>query len=135
MSTLYIAAVQLIDRSVFIDQFSASNLDRDSVWDVVDKIDCVWNPDFDKKGAWYTRVSVVFDDGETMAGEIATAESMACLMSEEIIKEKWRLLMGHAMDIEAIEVLEHNILNLESLDDIREMLRILKRNVHGVLDK
>ena len=80
-------------------------------------------------------MSVVFDDGETVAGEIAIAESMAFLMSEERIKEKWGLLVGHALDIEAVEVLEHTILDLESLDDIKEMLRILKYNVHDVLDK
>lgn len=58
MSTLYIAAVQLLDRSVLIDQFSSSNLNRDSIWDLVDKVSCTWNPDFDAKGAWCTRVSV-----------------------------------------------------------------------------
>lgn len=49
MSTCYIAAVQLLDRSIFIDEFSSSNLNRDSIWDLVDKIDCTWNPDFDKR--------------------------------------------------------------------------------------
>ncbi len=134
MSTRYIAAVQLLDRSVFVDQFSSSNLNRDSIWDLVDKVNCTWNPDFDEKGAWYTRVSVVFDDGETVVSETATAESMACLMSEERIKQKWRLLMGSVMETEAVEGWEHTILNLESVDDIAEMLRVLKRDVLGVLD-
>ena len=134
MSTLYIAAVQLLDRSVLIDQFSSSNLNRDSIWDLVDKVSCAWNPDFDAKGAWYTRVSVTFEDGESVVSETATAESMACLMSEERIREKWRLLMGSVMDTEAIEGLERAILNLESVDDISEVLKVLKLDVHGVLD-
>ena len=74
MSTRYIAVVELLDRSVFIDQFSSSNLDRDSIWDLVGKVNCTWNPDFDRKGSWYTRVSVVFEDGETVVSEIAAAE-------------------------------------------------------------
>ena len=88
MSTRYIAAAQILDRSVFIDQFSSSNLNRDSIWDLVDHVSCTWNPDFGGKGAWYTGVSVVFEDGETVVSEIAAAESLACLMSEERIKEK-----------------------------------------------
>lgn len=84
MSTRYIAAAQLLDRSVFIDQFSSSNLNRDSIWDLVDQMGCTWNPDFDRKGAWCIRVSVVFEERETVVSEIATAESLACLMSEEI---------------------------------------------------
>lgn len=135
MSTRYVAAVQLLDRSVFIDQFSHSNLNRDDLWDLVDKVNCTWNPDLDRKGAWYTRVSVVFEDGETVVSEATTAESMACLMSEERIREKWRLLMGSVMDTEAIESLEHAILNLDSVDDITEISRVLKREVHGVLDE
>ena len=91
MSTRYIAAAQLPDRSVFIDQLSSSNLNRDSVWNLVDKLNCTWNPDFDRKGAWYTWVSVVFEDGETVVKGIATAESLACLMSEERIKERWSI--------------------------------------------
>ena len=79
-------------------------------------------------------MSVVFDDGETVVSETATAESMACLMSEERIKQKWRLLMGSVMETEAVEGLEHTILNLESVDDIAEMSRVLKRDVLGVLD-
>ena len=49
MSTRYIAAVQLLDRSVFIDQFSSSNLNRDSIWDLVDKVNSTWNPDLMKR--------------------------------------------------------------------------------------
>ena len=133
MSTRYITAVQLLDRSVFIDQFSSENLNRDSIWDLVGKVNCTWNAELDRKGAWYTRVSVVFEDGETVVSEITAAESTACLMSEERIRKKWRLLMGGVMDTEAIERLEHTILNLESVDDITEVFGTLKRKVHGVV--
>lgn len=134
MSTRYITAAQLLDRSVFIDQFSSANLNRDGIWDLVGKVNCTWNPEFDRKGAWQTRVSVVFEDGETVVSELAAAESTASLMSEERIREKWRLLMGSVMDTDAVEALEHTILNLELSDDITEVSRILKREVQGVLD-
>lgn len=133
MSTRYITAVQLLDHSVFIDQFSSSNLNRDSIWDLVGKVSCTWNAEFDRKGAWYTRVSVIFEDGETVVSEITAAESTACLMSEERIRKKWRLLMGSVMDTEAIERLEHTILNLELIDDLTEVFGILKRELNGVL--
>lgn len=37
------------------------------------------------------------------------------------------------MDTEAIERLEHTILDLEPIDDITEVFGILKRKIHGVL--
>lgn len=45
-----------------------------------------------------------------------------------------QLLDRSVMDTEAIEGLERTTLNLESVDDISEMLRVLKLDVHGVLD-
>ena len=134
MSTRYVAAVQLLDRNVFIEQFSDSHLDRDSIWALIDKVTCSWNPDFDSKGPWYTRVSVEFEDGETVAGEAARVESMAHLMPEGKIREKSRGLMGLVMDAGTIERLEDAILNLEEVGDIAEILSVLKREVRGVLD-
>ena len=42
--------------------------------------------------------------------------------------------MGSVMGTEAVEGLEHTILNLELIDDITEVSRALKREVNGVLD-
>ncbi len=42
--------------------------------------------------------------------------------------------MGSVIDTEAIGGLESTILNLELVGDITEISRVLKRDVHGVLD-
>lgn len=88
MSTRYIIAVRLLDRSVFIDHFSSLNLNQDSIWDLVGKMKWTWNADFDRKSVWHTRVSVISEDGETAMSEVTAAESTAFLMSEDRIKEK-----------------------------------------------
>ena len=134
MSTRYVAAVQLVDRNVLIEPFGESHLNRDSIWALIDKVTCLWNPDFDSKGAWYTRVTIEFEDGETVAGETERAESIAHLVSEDRIREKWRGLMGLVMDKGTIEGLEDAILNLEEVGDITEILGVLKREVRGVLE-
>lgn len=92
MSTRYIAAVQLLDRKVLLEQFSEANLERDDTWDLIRKIDCVWNEEFDDKSAWYTRVSVEFTDGESWVQEMPVLKAIGSLLSGCEIKEKWRLI-------------------------------------------
>ncbi|KAF6222534.1 hypothetical protein HO173_013367 [Letharia columbiana] len=81
MSTRYIAAVQLLDRKVLLEQFSEANLERDDTWDLIRKIDCVWNEEFDEKSAWYTRVSVEYTDGESLVQEMPVSKAIGSLLS------------------------------------------------------
>lgn len=92
MSTRYIAAVQLLDRKVLLEQFSEANLERDDTWDLLRMIDCVWNEEFDEKSAWYTRVSVEFTDGESWVQEMPVLKAIGSLVSGCGIKEKWRVI-------------------------------------------
>ena len=126
MSTRYIAAVQLVDREVLTDQFNSSNLDRNSIWDLASKVECVWNPEFDQRGRWFTRVSITFGDGKTVVEEMVKSESMARLLPEEKIREKWRTLMSRIMDHEMMNRVEEIILNLEAVDDMTEISRMLR---------
>ena len=48
MNANYIAAVQLVDQEVLQEQFDESKLDRDEVWELVEKTVCVHNERFDR---------------------------------------------------------------------------------------
>ena len=48
MNASYIAAVQLVDQEVLLEQFDESKLDRDEVWELVEKTVCVHNERFDR---------------------------------------------------------------------------------------
>lgn len=135
MSTAYIAAVQLLDREVLLKAFQEYNLDRDAIWQLVDKTKCIWQPEFDKKAAWYTAVSVTFTDGKTVRKEVSVSTTMASLLSEEGILEKWRLLTRDILEDKVREELEHAVMNLEDFDDIVDFVALLKGPFAGALDQ
>ena len=125
MSTKYIAAAQLLDREILIDQFNDENINRDAIWDLANKTSCLWNRDFDGKSKWYTRVTVRFKDGDIVTEEVPVSQTMGSLLSEEKIKEKWKMLTDRVIDAKLRDQLEDMILNLEKVEDMREMIQLL----------
>lgn len=134
MSTRYIAAVQLLDRKVLLKQFTETNLDRDDVWDLVGKVDCVWNDEFDQKSAWYTRVLVVFTDGEKFVQEMPVSKNIGSLLPGAKIEEKWRVVTNGIIDARRRDDLKNAVLGLEGLDDVTEIIKMLAGEVGGALD-
>ena len=129
MSTRYTAAVQILDRTVLMDQFNFANIDRDNLWDIVEKVDCVWNPDFDRKSAWYARVTVDFDNGISLVEEAAQPRTYGRPLSNEAIRAKWTMLADSVMDVDRRDAIESLVLNLESVSDIAELIRLLAAEV------
>lgn len=134
MSTRYITAVQLLDRKVLLKQFTDANLERDDTWDLIRKIDCVWNKDFDEKSAWYTRVSVAFADGEELVHEMPLSNATESLISEDKIKEKWRMITDGIIDDRRRDELEDAVMSLEMLCDVTEISGMLAGELRGALD-
>ncbi|MCJ1473990.1 hypothetical protein MMC13_002646 [Lambiella insularis] len=129
MSTRYTAAVQIIDRTVLMDQFSAANLGRDNVWEVVDKVDCIYNPSFDDRSAWYTRVTVVFDKWPALVEEAAQPSTYGRPLGNEGIRKKWTMLADSVMDAERRDAIEALVLDMENVDDIDEIVALLAGKV------
>lgn len=134
MSTRYIAAVQLLDREVLLKQFSEANLARDDIWDLIGKVDCVWNEEFDDKSAWYTRVTVIFTDGEKFVQEMPVSKAIGRLLPGNKIVEKWRLLTNGIIDARRRDALENAVMSLETLGDITEITELLAEEVGSALD-
>ena len=134
MSTRFVAAMQLLDREVLLEQFTEASLERDDAWDLVRKIDCVWNEEFDQRSAWYTRVSVVFTDGEELVYELPLAKATEKLLDNDKIKDKWRMLTDGIVDAKRRDDLEDTILNLETVDDVTVISKMLAGEVGRALD-
>ena len=129
MSTRYTTAVQVLDRAVLMDQFNSANIDRDELWDIVDKVSCVWNPDFDQKSAWYTRVSIDFEDDSQIVEEAAQPSTYGRPLSDEGIRKKWIMLADSVISADRRDALERLVLTLEDVDDITEIIQLLAAEV------
>lgn len=134
MSTRYITAVQLLDREVLLEPFTQANLERDNAWDLVRKIDCVWDEEFDRKSAWYTKVSVAFTDGEKLVHELPVSKAIGSLLPGDKIKKKWRVITDGIIDNRRRDDLEDAVLALETLGDMTEISRMLAGDFGHALD-
>lgn len=134
MSTRFVAATQLLDREVLLEQFTEASLMRDDTWHLVRKIDCVWNKGFDERSAWYTRVSVIFTDGEELVHELPLAKATEKLLDNDKIRDKWRVLTDEIIDARRRDDLEAAVLSLETLDDMTIISKMLAGEVGRALD-
>ena len=134
MSTRYTAAAQLLDRSVLMDQFTSANLDRDDLWQLVEKIDCVWDRNFDKLSTWHTRVTVDFGKGYTISHEVSGPRTYDDALSNDGIRSKWSALADSVLSTERKVQIEAAVLNMENLDDIRQLIGLLEAEVRNPID-
>lgn len=134
MSTRYTTAAQLLDRSVLMDQFNSANLDRDALWELVDKIDCVWDREFDKLSAWHTRVTVDFGKGYTISHEVSGPKTYDDALSNDGIRTKWSMLADTVLSPERKAQIEDTVLNMENLTDISQLIRLLEAEVKNPID-
>lgn len=120
MSIRYTAAAQLFDGSVLMDQLNPDNFDRDDVWQLVNKIDCVWDRNFDKLSAWHTRVLVDFGKGYTVSHDVSSPDTYDDVLSNEGIRSMWSIPPDSVLSAERKDEIEETVLNMEALSDIRQ---------------
>jgi aconitate decarboxylase len=83
MSNSYAAATQLVDREVLAAQFRDDMLQRDLVWELVNKTTCHYNKDIQTKGM--QRAIITFKDKPTLTAEVIGARGVyPPLTNEEI---------------------------------------------------
>lgn len=126
MSIRYRAAAQLLDGSVLMDQFNSAKLDHDDLWRLVEKVDCVWDRKFDKLSVWHTRVTVDFGNGYTISHQVPGPRTYDEALSYVGIRSKWSMLADSVMSMERKVQIEETVLNMESLNDICQLINWLE---------
>lgn len=134
MSTRYTTAVQLLDGAVLVDQFASANLDRDQLWKLIQKVECVWDRSFDKQSAWHTKVIVDFGCGYTVSHEVPGPKTYEKGLSNSGIRRKWSMLADSVLTHERKDQIESLVLNMESMTDISQLVRLLEVEVGNPID-
>lgn len=128
MSAAYAAAVQLIDGQVLPTQFGQPQMDRDEVWDLVNKIQCVHNPEFsvDKIKAWHQRVIVdLANDRPALQQLVLAPKGINPPLSNEEVLSKWRKITEGVIKEDRRQKIEDLVLGIEDLIDVAELVELL----------
>lgn len=122
----YVMATQLVDRQVLLEQFGHDRLDRDEVWDLIDKTTCSHDAYFDPaerlSGA---RVTVRFDDGFVLEESLDAPRGYDPWVTNEQLVEKYRKLGATVVDGKRLKAIEETVLRLDQLEDVTELIGLL----------
>ncbi|KAF4632478.1 hypothetical protein G7Y89_g5646 [Cudoniella acicularis] len=121
MSIAYASMTQLLDNQVMPAQFRHDMLERDAIWELVDKTTCV----LDDSLNFGQRIEVVFEDGVKLEAEVKAARGVNPELSNREIVEKWRGLTNGVIDDERRDRIEKLCLGLEGLEDVLELEELL----------
>lgn len=125
MCNAYVAASQFIDRNVLIAQFESARLDRDDVWEVVNKTTCVQN---DQLSKFAQRITVEYEAGSgigPISCRVENARGVDPEMSNEDILDKWRQLSQGLIEDRKREEIENIVLNLDSCKDVKALTDLM----------
>ena len=125
MSVAYVAAVQLVDRKVSPAEFRHDLLDRDSLWALIDKIECFHTPELGER--YEQRVTISFADGSVVTKTLGAPRDVSPGLSNEDILVKFRSFTKGVVDEGRRNAIEYLVLNLETVADIALLEDLLAR--------
>lgn len=97
----YVVACQLVDRQVLPSQFNQKNLDRDILWEIIDKIATVNDVAFDGPNPdqrWQHRIKVEFADRSSVQYLNPAPKGVNPPLTNEEILRKYRLMTTDVID-------------------------------------
>lgn len=129
MSHCYVVAVTLLDGSPSVQQFSPERINRDDVWNLLERIEVYRDPEIEtrgEEGRWGTRLTAIFTDGGTEEVEVRYPKggSKFPLSDDEIIR-KYDRLTSLVLDLKVAGRLKNLVLDLENCKDVGELSHLL----------
>ena len=129
MNLPFCVAVLLHDRDFFVDQVTERSIRRPDVLSTTRKIEVMEDPQFDllgDEGRHGVELELQLRDGQSYREKVLHAKgSDKHPMTRGEVLEKFHLLASRVLSRSRVEKLEDTLLNLEKLDDAREIGRLL----------
>ncbi|CAL5873592.1 uncharacterized protein PFLUO_LOCUS7873 [Penicillium psychrofluorescens] len=116
MSCAYVAAVQLVDGQVTPHEFHQDLLDRDIIWELVNKTECFHTPQLGEK--YEQRVTVTVANGDSITETLRAPRDVDPGLSNEDILDKFRRYTSEVIDDQRRDMIEKLVLGLEDIEDI-----------------
>lgn len=138
MNLSYAVAVTLLDGAALLDQFSNTRINSDDVWNLIARTRTQHDAAYDRLPSdqrLTTRVRLTLSDGTTRETTITHPRGTGDrpLTNADII-EKYRALTHNVITPGRQAAIERTVLDLDQLDEIRELTALLTPTVQPALD-
>ena len=129
MNLPFCVAVLLHDRDFFVDQVTEKSIRRPDILATTKRIEVIEDSQFDllgDEGRHGVDVEVELRDGKSHREKVLHAKgSDKHPMQREEVLQKFRLLASRVLSRSRVDKLEDTLLNLERLDDARQIAKLL----------
>jgi len=129
MNLPFCVAVLLHDRDFFVDQVTEKSIRRPDILATTKRIEVLEDSQFDllgDEGRHGVDVEVELRDGKSYREKVLHAKgSDKHPMQREEVLQKFRLLASRVLSRSRVDKLENTLLNLERLDDARQIAKLL----------
>jgi len=137
MNVAYAVAVALLDGDVLVDQFSQDRINRDDVWNLIDRTITHHEKAYDSlpmDERLTTQIRLTLKDGSTRSAKVAHPRGTGdrSLTNAEI-REKYAKLTHRAITAERQAAIEKTVLNIDTLDDIARLTDLLTPEMQSPL--
>jgi 2-methylcitrate dehydratase PrpD len=137
MNIMYTVAVALLDGAVLIDQFAEDRINRDDVWNLIDRTGTHHQKAYDAlpvEDRLTTRVVLTMKDGTTREKTVAHPPGTGDRqLTDTDIVQKYRSLTHSVIDTDRQDAIEKAVLNIEALGDISTLTDLLIPTVRAAL--
>ena len=131
MNLLFCVAVLLHDRDFFVDQVTEKSIRRPDVLATTKKIEVIEDSQFDAlgdEGRHGVEMEVQLRDGKSYSERVLHAKgSDKHQVTRDEVLQKFHLLASRVLSRSRVEKLQDTLLNLEKLDDARQIGKLLTR--------
>jgi aconitate decarboxylase len=137
MNVSYAVAVALLDGDVLVDQFTAKRINSDDVWNLINRTQTHHQSAYDKLPVderLTTQVRITLSDGSTHTATVAHPRGNGSnALTNPEIREKYRKLTKRAITPDRQTAIENAVLNLDTVDDVSQLMDLLTPVVHSPL--
>lgn len=135
MNTAFVAACQLVDGQVLLEQFATPKLNRDEIWDLVYKTHCTHTPTLDKPNIGCgSIITITFQDGTQIQQTLLQPKGVDQPITNAEILGKFRRLTANLISSERQAQIETAVLGMEELTDIEDLINLLSTTVPNPLE-
>lgn len=130
MNLSYCLAVTALDGDAFVDQFAEHRLTDPQVLAMISRIDIRTDPELDALDSDHRHaitLTVTTRDGRSFEArrDRRRGSSERALSRREVL-DKFRRLAGKVVETQRVREIERKVLNLERVENIRELARLLR---------
>jgi 2-methylcitrate dehydratase PrpD len=135
MNIGYVTAAALLDGNVLPEQFTPARLDADDVWRLIGRTEVHLDATRDHADAYATDLDVTTDDGGVHHARVASPHGAPGdpVTNEEVVA-KFHALTSRVMGAHRAAAIAERMGQLDSLDDVTELIDLLAAPVAGALD-